>query len=127
MKIKVASHNIVSFLYENYLLFLEYASTHQIHFDFKQEVETLDVWYDQKQMQKVVNNLLSNAMKHTNAEDSISLSVSRDEKNAIIRVTDTGEGIDAKEVDKIFDRFYQIDPIDVQDANKSTGTGIGLA
>ena len=127
MKIKVASHNIVSFLYENYLLFLEYASTHQIHFDFKQEVETLDVWYDQKQMQKVVNNLLSNAMKHTKAEDSITLSVSRDEKNAIIRVTDTGEGIDAKEVDKIFDRFYQIDPIDVQDANKSTGTGIGLA
>ena len=46
--------------------------------------------------------------------------------NAVIRVTDTGSGIDAREVDKIFDRFYQIDQMDSTDASK-TGTGIGLA
>ena len=127
MKIKVSTHNIVDFLYENYLLFLEYASTRQVNLNFKKEKDRLDVWYDQKQLQKVINNLLSNAMKHTKAEDTITLSVGCDEKNAIIRVTDTGEGIDAKEIDKIFDRFYQIDPINPQEANKSTGTGIGLA
>ena len=107
MKIKVSTHNIVDFLYENYLLFLEYASTRQVNLNFKKEKDKLDVWYDQKQLQKVINNLLSNAMKHTKAEDTITLSVGCDEKNAIIRVTDTGEGIDAKEIDKIFDRFYQ--------------------
>ena len=127
MKIKVSTHNIVDFLYENYLLFLEYASTRQVNLNFKKEQDRLDVWYDQKQLQKVINNLLSNAMKHTKAEDTITLSVGCDEKNAIIRVTDTGEGIDAKEIDKIFDRFYQIDPINPQETNKSTGTGIGLA
>lgn len=50
----------------------------------------------------------------------------KEENNVVIRVKDTGSGIDAKEIDKIFDRFYQIDPINSTDAGKS-GTGIGLA
>lgn len=126
MKIKAAPHNIVKFLYENYLLFLEYASTKQINFNFDKETDSLEVWYDQKQMQKVVNNLLSNAIKHTKAEDTITLGIRTEGSNAVIRVSDTGSGIDAKEIDKIFDRFYQIDPVDSKDANKE-GTGIGLA
>lgn len=126
MKIKVGPHNIVKFLYENYLLFLEYASTKQINFNFDKEADDLEVWYDQKQMQKVVNNLLSNAIKHTQAEDTITLSVRTEGSNAVIRVSDTGSGIDAKEIDKIFDRFYQIDPVDSKEDGKE-GTGIGLA
>lgn len=127
MKIKVSPHNIVNFLYENYLLFLEYASARQINFNFEKETDSLEVWYDQKQMQKVINNLLFNALKHTKAEDSITLSVCTEGQNAVIRITDTGVGIDAREVDKIFDRFYQIEhPVSPDDASK-TGTGIGLA
>lgn len=126
MKIKVSPHNMVNFLYENYLLFMEYASTKQISFNFEKEADSLEVWYDQKQMQKVINNLLSNAIKHTKAEDTITLSIKSEGNNAVIRVTDTGTGIDAKEVDKIFDRFYQIEQLDSTDAGK-TGTGIGLA
>lgn len=126
MKIKVSPHNIVHFLYENYLLFLEYASTKQINFNFEKGVDDLEVWYDQKQMQKVINNLLSNAIKHTKEEDTITLSIEKEGNNAIIRVKDTGSGIDAQEIDKIFDRFYQIDSINMTNANK-TGTGIGLA
>ena len=126
MKIKVSRHNLVNFLYENYLLFLEYASSKQINFKFNKQKDDIEVWYDQKQMQKVINNLLSNAIKHTEAEDTITLSVKKEENNVVIRVKDTGSGIDAKEIDKIFDRFYQIDPINSTDAGKS-GTGIGLA
>ncbi|AVM52982.1 signal transduction histidine kinase [Bacteroides zoogleoformans] len=126
MKIKVSPHNIVDFLYENYLLFLEYASTKQIDFLFEKETDEMEVWYDQKQMQKVINNLLSNAFKHTKAEGCITLSIRSEENLIVIRVTDTGSGIDTDKVDKIFDRFYQIDPTDSTDADK-TGTGIGLA
>ena len=126
MKIKVSPHNIVNFLYENYLLFLEYASAKQINFKFEKETDSLEVWYDQKQLQKVVNKLLSNAIKHTEAEDTITLGIRTEGSDAVIRVSDTGTGIDAQEVDKIFDRFYQIDPVDSADASK-TGTGIGLA
>lgn len=78
-------------------------------------------------MQKVVNNLLSNALKHTPAQGSITLSIRKENGNAIIEVKDSGTGIEAKEADKIFERFYQVDnQEDTKDAAKS-GTGIGLA
>ena len=125
MKIKVSPHNIVRFLYENYLIFMEYASSRQINFNFEKDADNLEVWFDQKQMQKVINNLLSNAFKHTKAEDTITLSVHTENNQVVIRVTDTGTGINAKEIDKIFDRFYQTEQMN--SLNTGVGTGIGLA
>lgn len=125
MKIKVSKHNLVKFLYENYLLFLEYASCKQINFQFDKSSDSIEVWYDQKQMQKVINNLLSNAFKHSKEEDSISISVYQTQEEAIIEIKDTGAGIDAQEIDKIFDRFYQTECLD--SLNTGAGTGIGLA
>lgn len=125
MKIKVSRHNLVTFLYENYLLFLEYASSKKINFKFKKETDDIEVWYDQKQIQKVINNLLSNALKHTKEEDTISISVKKQNGNAIIVIQDTGSGIDATEIDKIFDRFYQTEQLD--SLAVGAGTGIGLA
>lgn len=124
MKIKVNEHNIVDFLNENYLLFLEYANIKNIHLQFKKSSDTLMVWYDQKQMQKVVNNLLSNAFKHTPAEGTIKIDIRQDDEYAILRISDTGTGIAAKDIDKIFDRFYQTESLE---SFSSTGTGIGLA
>lgn len=128
MKVRVSPHNIVHFLYENYLIFKEYAGSKQINFNFEKDTDSLEVWYDQKQMQKVVNNLLSNAIKHTKAEDTIALSINTEGNEAVIRVTDTGSGIDAKEIDKIFDRFYQTEQIgSPENSATGIGTGIGLA
>lgn len=125
MKIKVSRHNMVTFLYENYLLFLEYASNKKINFNFKKETEDIEVWYDQKQMQKVINNLLSNALKHTKEGDTISISVKKQTGHAVIEIQDTGTGINAAEIDKIFDRFYQTERLD--SLAIGAGTGIGLA
>ena len=125
MKIKVSQHNLVNFLYENYLLFLEYASSKQINFKFNKQKDDIEVWYDQKQMQKVINNLLSNAVKHTKAEDTISINVSQEKDHVIIEIKDTGTGIAAAEIDKIFDRFYQTEHLN--SLNTGAGTGIGLA
>nr|WP_148335558.1 two-component regulator propeller domain-containing protein [Bacteroides neonati] len=125
MKIKVSNHNLVDFLYENYLLFLEYTNSKQINFQFAKEEEVIEAWYDQKQMQKVINNLLSNALKHTKAADTISINVRKEGNQAIIEIRDTGTGIDATEIDKIFDRFYQTERLD--SFSTGAGTGIGLA
>ncbi len=126
MKIKVSRHNMVNFLYENYLLFGELAHAKQIKFLFEKGSDDIEVWYDQKQMQKVVNNLLSNAFKHTPAEGTITLSIHTEGNDVIIRVADTGEGIQANEITKIFDRFYQVE-LTEPSYTDSTGTGIGLA
>lgn len=126
MKIKVSRHNLVNFLYENYLLFLELAHSRQVELLFEKESDDIEVWYDQKQMQKVVNNLLSNAFKHTPAGGTVTLGVRTQGNEVIIRVADTGEGIPAEELPKIFDRFYQVEHTESA-YEDSSGTGIGLA
>lgn len=120
MKLKVWKYNLVEFLSENYLIFKEYATSKQIQFFFEKEAEQLEVWFDAKQMQKVVNNLVSNALKHTDAGKSITMRVYRDSEEAVFEVIDTGVGIASEDLGKVFDRFYQ-------NKNEQAGTGIGLA
>ncbi len=125
MKIKVAKHNIVSFLYENYLLFHAYANSKKVNLVFQKSEDEIWVWYDQKQLQKVINNLLSNAIKNTKEGDSISILIKKEQSKAVIEVRDTGCGIGANDIDKIFNRFYQTE--DTEADSIKGGTGIGLA
>ena len=123
--IKVHEHNIVDFLHEHYLLFSEYAKLHHITFTFEKSSDDIRAWYDTKQMQKVANNLIFNAFKHTKAQGHISISVRKRNQEIIIEVTDTGSGIAAKDIDKIFNRFYQAEQLDSL-TNASTGIGLSL-
>lgn len=120
--IKVSEYNIVDFVYEHYLLFSEYAKLHQISFTFEKSSDDIRAWYDAKQMQKVMNNLIFNAFKYTKEQGHISISVRKRYEEIIIEVTDTGSGIAAKDIDRIFNRFYQADQL-----NSLNSSGIGLA
>lgn len=124
MHIKASEHNIVSFLHENYLLFKEYALSKKIEFNFEHASDEVLVYYDEKQFQKVINNLLSNAFKHTAEGEKIRLKIVEDTKKVTISVEDTGKGMAKKDLERIFDRFYQ-----TEDELTSTrmGVGIGLA
>lgn len=124
MKIKVSLHNMVGFLEETFLLFKEYAQTKGIEFSFVSSEERIEVWYDSKQMQKVVNNLLSNAFQYTPQGGSIVLKVEKEENEVVVSVSDTGKGIKKGEIVYIFDRFYQTEATLLSPAK---GTGIGLA
>lgn len=123
MKIKVSRHELIDFLYENYLLYVEYAATCNIRFQFDKGEEHLEVWYDSRQLQKVINNLLSNAFKYTPKGGIISLNVYKKGEEAVIEVCDSGTGISPEEIEKIFERFYQVGG----DSGNIQGTGIGLA
>lgn len=125
MKIKVNEQDMVSFIHENYVIFLEYANSKQINFIFNKEIDKLDLWFDLKQMQKVINNLLSNAFKHTEIGGTISITIKQDGDKAILEIKDSGKGIEAKEIDKIFDHFYQTERM--ESVANYVGTGIGLA
>ena len=122
MKMKVCENDIASFLFENYLLFKEYADTKGIQMIFEKPDQPVSLWYNAKQMQKVINNILSNALKYTSCGGVVTLSVCEDGDDVLMEIADNGCGIDAQEIDKIFDRFYQSNPSD-----SSTGTGVGLA
>lgn len=122
MKMKVSENDIAGFLYENYLLFKEYADTKGIKMIFEKPDKPICLWYNAKQMQKVVNNILSNALKYTARGGVVMLSVCEDENGVVIEIADNGCGVDSQEMEKIFDRFYQSNPDD-----SGTGTGVGLA
>jgi DNA-binding response OmpR family regulator len=81
-------------------------------------------------MEQVMNNLLSNAFKHTNKGGSIEVQLSHPVKktkgsdHVEIKVVNTGIGIPADHIEHIFDRFYQVEE---SYAGVNEGTGIGLA
>ena len=125
-ELKVKKGNAYQLIRENFLYYDKLARHKEISYAFHSELEDREELFDPNYLELIINNLLSNAIKHTEEEDTITLSVKKEENNVIIRVKDTGSGIDAKEIDKIFDRFYQIDPVNSTSAGKS-GTGIGLA
>ena len=123
MKLKVQALDLVGFVHEQYLNFQAYAHQKGIHYKFVKVSDDITVWFDPKQLQKVVNNLIFNAFKHVDQKGKILVSVNRDESHVLIDIVNTGEGIKMDEVDKIFNRFYQIDTKD----SVGAGTGIGLA
>lgn len=124
MTIKVAEQNLVDFVYEHYLLFQEYATQRKITFNFHKSHDNLPVWYDAKQMRKVINNLISNAFKHTKEGGEISVIIRKGNREVIIEVTDNGAGIAPKDLTRIFERFYQTEQMD---SLSHAGTGIGLS
>lgn len=83
-------------------------------------------WADADKLEKVVYNLLTNALKYTPAHGSIMVQLSGgdDHKPVMITVTDTGIGIPLAALPRVFDRFYQADN---QQFAAHRGTGIGLA
>lgn len=76
---------------------------------------------DVEKIERVFFNLLSNAFKYTPDNGSITVSYESDGDNLTFRVADTGEGISARDLGNIFDRFYQVDRINPK------GSGIGLS
>lgn len=81
------------------------------------------VYLDREMWEKVVLNLLSNALKFT-FDGSISVRVTRDDTAAVLTVSDTGIGIPADEIPQLFERFHRVE---TSRARSTEGSGIGLA
>jgi two-component system, OmpR family, sensor histidine kinase CiaH len=71
----------------------------------------------------LINNLLDNAIKYTDASAVITLSVDQEEKSVLLRVADTGAGIPEEEKQKIFQKFYRMGS---EATRRAKGTGLGL-
>ena len=93
------------------------------------DVAPLDrpVLLDRDAWEKVVLNLLSNALKFTTA-GSVSVRVEATEDAAVLRVADTGVGVPAAELPRLFERFHRVEGgVGDQGARSGEGSGIGLA
>jgi signal transduction histidine kinase len=87
---------------------------------------------DESRMQQVFDNLLNNAMKFTPEGGSIRVSTvlqaekGHEGKWVEVRVSDTGAGVPAGEVERIFDRFYQ-SPHHQEESHRGSGLGLAIA
>ena len=132
MFMKFRETDMVGFIDDVMLTFDYMARKKKIHFSFEHAMPQLKVWVDMNNFDKILMNIFSNAFKYTpeQGEITVSLSTGRDatrrdplKEYFEITVTDSGIGLDREKIERIFERFYQID----NDVTKSNfGTGIGL-
>lgn len=142
MDLKVSEGDICEYIKEIYYAFNQIALTNEVKFTLNCTPKTINGWFDKSLLEKVVFNLLSNAFKYTASGESVLMEVSevtlkeldpkqtdglyKDENihYVILKVKDSGKGIEEGEADKIFTPFYQIP--ETSGINLS-GTGIGLS
>ena len=130
LKLSVGKGNIskyISGIVESYRYLAEQKN---VHLSFKSEMENIKCFFDADKIEKILNNLLSNAFKFTPRGGEIHVELQVFEKNNTgeterlqISIKDNGVGIDEKFQKQIFERFFQIEAKEEQ----PSGTGIGLA
>jgi signal transduction histidine kinase/DNA-binding response OmpR family regulator len=146
MKLTVRQLNIVEVVKNYVQCFESLARRKNIILDFQAKNKSILLYTDRDKIEKVLNNLLSNAFKFTPTRGRIGIKLSVDKnplyqsaeeakkKSPVLKgnqdvwlklsVADSGIGIEPNRLDKIFNRFYQID--DTQKRNYE-GSGIGLS
>ena len=126
LKLKVARHDIVSFVREIYVTFDEYARQREISLSFESDCDSIFLEFDKRQMEKVFFNLLSNAFKYTSSGGgSINIIVQRVSDGVQVKVKDNGTGIRAEHIGHVFEMFYQDDKLNA--SLPSLGSGVGLS
>ena len=75
-------------------------------------------------LRQLLLNLIDNAVKYTPEKGSIEISLFREQRLAKIRIKDSGVGIPAEDLSKIFDRFYRVDKAR---SREQGGSGLGLS
>jgi len=123
LKLEVSNFDIVTFVKEIADSFRELALRKNINIDFLDPHEKIFVWLDKDKTDKIIYNLLSNALKYTADGGAVFINFSKNEDNVQIKVTDTGCGISEAERQNIFRRFYRSDKVSAQ----TEGHGVGLA
>ena len=101
------------------------ASEHGVRLD-NQIAEEFYVTADRRRLEQIIINLVDNAIKfnHSGGSVSVSVELAADRQQQIIRVHDTGSGIPAEHLPRVFERFYRVDRARSREAG---GTGLGLA
>jgi signal transduction histidine kinase/DNA-binding response OmpR family regulator len=131
IKLQVSEGNLTEFISRIVLSFLSLAESKEIRYEYDLPDITEPVYYDGDKLEKILTNLISNAFKFTPERGRISIILKyltpegyELPQQIEISVSDTGKGIPRDQIDKIFDRFYQVSSSEAEDEE---GSGIGLS
>lgn len=124
MQLQIAEQDIVQFIREVILSFDAYARQRNLKLTMQAAEPEMRVWFDHDKLEKVLFNLISNAVKFTPAGGRIKVSVKTNEqRQVVISVEDNGAGIAPQHIGKIFNPFHHYNDTGLP----ISGTGIGLA
>lgn len=123
-KLNIKHVELIAYMKDIYESFQDYAVKRQIKYRIDCVDEEIHVYIDPAHFQKAIYNLLSNAFKYTSAGGEITLKIRLQESEVLIQIIDDGIGIPPESLNKIFERFYQLE---YRSSGLTLGTGIGLA
>ena len=130
MNLILVNANVYDYAHAIAVSFSSLAESKGIQYRFHLPAIDRSEWFDADKLEKVINNLLSNAFKFTEEGGKVVMEMKQKtghngQKNILeITVSDTGHGIAIGDQEKIFDRFYQAE---AHLKKEGGGTGIGLA
>lgn len=122
----VKKYSLNEFVETIFVSFKEQAIKQNINLQMSKSSEDDMVWFDEKQMKKVLYNLLSNALKYTPDGGYINVSINISDDDWTVKIVDSGIGMTKDDVEHIFDRFYQASN-GKEFNNNYDSSGIGLA
>lgn len=96
----------------------------ELEIEVNYEEDNLQVYADKAQIEHVIVNLIQNAIKYTENGDKLIITTKQVKAKAYIEIMDTGIGMEEKDLESIFDRFYTVDKAKTPG---KTGSGIGLS
>jgi signal transduction histidine kinase len=125
MKLQAAEGNIVRFLREVIAAFQSYAQSKEIDLKLISVQKSIRVWFDRDKMEKVMFNLISNALKFTpkGGHIHVILEIDVQDNQLNILVKDNGSGISAENIKTIFNQFQHFNT----NGENQQGTGLGLS
>jgi len=136
LKIELCQGDVIHHLKIIALSFTSRAEKKNVHYAVKFPEEKMDTYFDADKLDKILTNLVGNAIKYTEEGGTVSVNVKVDREHLRkqksdeglqtlhIEVRDTGTGIPEVEHSRIFDRFYQVRG---KEEPERVGTGIGLS
>lgn len=122
--LNLKNSDIIKVIEDITLSVVEYANQKEITLIFDTEIEEKIVAFDSEKFERIILNILSNAIKFTKSGGTINVNVSDSDNNIFISIKDTGCGIPENMLERIFDTFTQVDSSLRRNAE---GSGIGLS
>lgn len=123
LPLHIARENMAVFAEDILNTFRDMALTRHIQLLYARSSKDISLFFDRRQLEKVVFNLLTNAFKFTPDGGTIRMEITEFDTEVALKITDNGKGIAPENLKKLFVNFFQVE--DQQAHN--TGYGIGLA
>ncbi|MGJ1265867.1 hybrid sensor histidine kinase/response regulator transcription factor [Sphingobacterium spiritivorum] len=123
LQLNVYNYSLEPFLSEISSVFTELAQEKDLLFTTQMDTMETYIYFDRIQFEKVIYNLISNAIKYSNIGGEVSIALTQDQKEVEINISNTGLPIPQDNLDKIFEQYFRTTDSQIN----YDGTGIGLA